>query len=323
VDDGSTDRSGGICDAYAVKDQRFRVIHQKNRGQPGARNVGMEAVKGKYVAFIDSDDWIDREYLNFLVHKAEAEKLDMVMCHAAAEYPNGKSMELERMDIGEKTAKGTEVSFFKLYSYNSGYSRIKYGFFNTPWGKLYKMETIKKHKLRFNIEAKMIEDQLFQSEFLEYAGSIGIYKRIMYHYRMSEASAAHRFRKGYLEEAAVYLEQNRQLIDKYHREEDLYIKRYYNLVCSILILVMKCYFFHPDYSGNGRKRRKELKSLLLTEPYKSAIIKNESRTLKNNETRVIVKLLRLKIFGVLSIYFKARPSLKRVFVFIRGKKHDG
>ena len=61
VDDGSPDFSGQICEEYAEKDGRVKVIHQKNAGAAAARNCGLKAAAGKYIAFVDSDDWIDRD----------------------------------------------------------------------------------------------------------------------------------------------------------------------------------------------------------------------------------------------------------------------
>ena len=62
VDDGSKDNSGAICDEYAVKDSRFRVIHQTNRGVSVARQVGLDASKGEYIAFADPDDWVETKW---------------------------------------------------------------------------------------------------------------------------------------------------------------------------------------------------------------------------------------------------------------------
>lgn len=58
VDDGSTDKSGNLCDAYAAKDSRFFVIHQKNKGVLAARNAGIEKARGSFIGFVDGDDWI-------------------------------------------------------------------------------------------------------------------------------------------------------------------------------------------------------------------------------------------------------------------------
>ena len=78
VDDGSTDSSGVICDAYAQKDARIRVIHQSNGGLSAARNTGLKAARGEYVYFLDSDDYIEPHALARLVAKAEQEQADVV-----------------------------------------------------------------------------------------------------------------------------------------------------------------------------------------------------------------------------------------------------
>lgn len=86
VDDGSSDSSGDICDAYEEKEAGFRVIHRENGGLSTARNTGLEEAKGKYVYFLDSDDWIEKEALSALVRKAEETGADFV-------YFDGRSFE--------------------------------------------------------------------------------------------------------------------------------------------------------------------------------------------------------------------------------------
>jgi len=82
VEDGSTDTSGQICDVYEGMDTRIRVIHQKNQGLSGARNTGFTEANGKYVYFLDSDDWILPETLEELVRKATEEKAEVVFFEA-------------------------------------------------------------------------------------------------------------------------------------------------------------------------------------------------------------------------------------------------
>ena len=71
VDDGSTDGSGAICDDYATKDQRIIVIHKDNGGLSSARNAGLDAIKGKYVSFIDSDDYLLGDYYSDAIRELE------------------------------------------------------------------------------------------------------------------------------------------------------------------------------------------------------------------------------------------------------------
>lgn len=85
VDDGSPDGSPAICDEYAQKDDRVKVIHKKNGGQSSARNAGMEAVTGQYVGFADSDDWIEPDTIEYCInliqkHNANAVQFDISLC---------------------------------------------------------------------------------------------------------------------------------------------------------------------------------------------------------------------------------------------------
>ena len=80
VDDGSKDKSGSICDNYALKDNRIKVIHQNNRGVSVARQVGIDNVCGEYSIHIDPDDWIESNMLEELYNKAKSDDADMVIC---------------------------------------------------------------------------------------------------------------------------------------------------------------------------------------------------------------------------------------------------
>ena len=80
VDDGSTDQSGLIADAYAKKDARFKVIHQENKGLSGARNSGLKLAQGTFVAFLDSDDYWHPDFLKVMLCATKREKTDLVVC---------------------------------------------------------------------------------------------------------------------------------------------------------------------------------------------------------------------------------------------------
>ncbi len=80
VDDGSPDGCGAICDEYARKDERVRVIHRQNGGLSAARNSGIEAARGQYIAFVDSDDWVAPDYLSRMYKTAQTQQADLVVC---------------------------------------------------------------------------------------------------------------------------------------------------------------------------------------------------------------------------------------------------
>lgn len=92
VDDGSTDNSGEICDEYASKDNRFKVIHQENGGSAAARQTGLDASTGEYIIVCDSDDWVEPYMYEKLYTKAKETGADIVCCGYFAEYNDGKSI---------------------------------------------------------------------------------------------------------------------------------------------------------------------------------------------------------------------------------------
>ena len=97
VDDGSTDRSSEMCDAYACIDSRIKVIHKVNGGQSSARNVALEVCCGKYISFVDGDDWIEADMYSVLVEQLEKLDADLAICgrYDGDEYSN-------KMRIGKR-----------------------------------------------------------------------------------------------------------------------------------------------------------------------------------------------------------------------------
>ena len=90
VDDGSTDRSGALCDEYAQRESRIRVHHKENGGLTSAWKAGMELAQGNYVGFVDSDDWIDKEMYERMLKMAQREDADMVVCGLVFDFEDPK-----------------------------------------------------------------------------------------------------------------------------------------------------------------------------------------------------------------------------------------
>lgn len=98
IDDGSTDGSGAVCDAYGVKDSRVRVIHQENRGLSAARNAGLDAAAGDFISFVDADDVLAPEMLEVLL--AAMENADMALCNIQRLSESGQPEEICPMEAG-------------------------------------------------------------------------------------------------------------------------------------------------------------------------------------------------------------------------------
>ena len=130
VDDGSIDDSGKICDQYAVRDARIKVIHQENQGLSAARNRGIDAADGEYIAFVDSDDYILEDMFERLYIALTCFNTMYVTCGFNAVDPDGKILDAHAVDEVQKYT--GEEALYRHYFHPNGAEN-----YVTAWGKLY------------------------------------------------------------------------------------------------------------------------------------------------------------------------------------------
>ena len=177
VDDGSTDNSPKICDEYAAKDERIQVIHQKNTGLSGARNTGMAEACGKYIAFVDSDDWIEPTMLTKLYEAAEKDKSDVAVCHINLCEPDKKIKPKNYWPY----AKDCVLKPKQFYKY----------FLIAPcWAcnKIYRRDFLQKKKITF-IEGILYEDVPFFTEVFLQLEQVSFVADYLYNYRTGRDGA--------------------------------------------------------------------------------------------------------------------------------------
>ena len=114
VDDGSPDRCGAICDEYAAKDSRIRVIHQENGGLSAARNAGLDVCSGEYIAFVDSDDWLDPEMYAVMMAQVREYGCDVVMCDCVKEFPDRPRLYTHDIRPGFYDRAALETEYFPI-----------------------------------------------------------------------------------------------------------------------------------------------------------------------------------------------------------------
>ena len=158
VDDGSTDKSGDICDEFANKDCRIKVIHKENGGLSDARNVAIDQINGEYIVFIDSDDYIEKNYLSTLLKLVEKYNVKISVCNFKYitetgnilndVHDDGKIEIYSQKDAIKNLIKGCEINTsasMKMY-HRSLFSDIRY-----PKGKLYE-DISTTYKLFFEVD---------------------------------------------------------------------------------------------------------------------------------------------------------------------------
>ncbi|MBE5905173.1 MAG: glycosyltransferase [Lachnospiraceae bacterium] len=184
VDDGSTDATGAICDAYKENDERILVIHQANKGVSVARNLGLSQAKGEYCAFVDGDDYIDDYTIETAVKALEDSNADCVNFAYRKVDETGKIQEvytfLHGMQKLETEEQKLRFLLDRLLCYRVGYE---------VWDKLFRMDIIKNQKLEFTQDCKMGEDLGFVMRYCLYAKSMFCMEGQYYNYVIRENSA--------------------------------------------------------------------------------------------------------------------------------------
>lgn len=178
VNDGSTDNSLAVCNQFARKDSRIRIINQANAGVSAARNVGLESSNGDLIAFIDSDDFIDRKYLNHLVDEMDACKSDIAIMSYLAIHSDGKYFVPDDPHGNGKKYDGVYTPEQWLRSGLIGTNIIDV----VPWGKLFKKTIF--DNIKFPIHQKFCEDEMTIWKTILQADRISFYniKEYMYDY---------------------------------------------------------------------------------------------------------------------------------------------
>jgi glycosyltransferase involved in cell wall biosynthesis len=176
VDDGSSDRSGQICDEYAQKDSRIRVFHKENGGASVARNCGLDNAKGAWVAFVDSDDWIDDAYLEHLLEGDEDVELRVMGI-----MQQNRRQKWRRQTARKELFLADDLwRFYKLYDC--------YSIFMGPYVKLFLSSVVAKAKIRFNPSLSFGEDRIFNLQYLSRIKSISVKNYAEYYYRNTASS---------------------------------------------------------------------------------------------------------------------------------------
>lgn len=175
VDDGSRDSSPRICDDYAQKDSRVKVIHKENGGVSAARNDGLDIAKGEYITFIDSDDWVEREYLETL---SNYRNYDIVFFSHRIIYEDGYTSEFKF-----EAKEGDRQNIWEIVA-SLRKNTVGSNFYGYTWNKMFRRDIIEKYKIRFIEGLRISEDEVYTLDYCTHAKSIKVLPLCLYNYRV-------------------------------------------------------------------------------------------------------------------------------------------
>ncbi len=197
IDDGSTDSCPIICDNWAKRDLRIRVVHKENEGQGIARNVGLQMANGEYVCFFDSDDYIDLSAIEKLYAIASAEKSDIVVFGLNSVDSERKLIASFPPKVGRRDYCGEEVlnDFFPEFlapDPNGDGSRL---FYMSSCLLMYSTELIKKADWKYVSEREIISEDVYSLlSLFKHVNKVSVLPEALYNYRKNYASFSNVYR---------------------------------------------------------------------------------------------------------------------------------
>ena len=230
VDDGSSDNSGKICDEYAVIDKRIIVIHKSNGGLSDARNRGLEICTGKYISFVDSDDWIEKDFYKFAVNNLGENDL-LIFDYYLTDGKNKKCINTLskscKLTVGECLL---ELSKANIQSY--------------AWNKLYKRELFL--SIRFP-KGRNYEDQAIMHLIVHNCNRIKYFNKAFYNYYQNQNSITHTVNlKNYRDFLYVNILRGRFLKKNYPEIYEYHLSTIYAAIAKL------CWLYHNDEKYKSR-----------------------------------------------------------------------
>lgn len=190
VDDGSTDTSPQILDAYAATDSRVQIIHKKNGGLVSARKTGLKAATGEYIGYVDSDDWIEPDMYEKLLAALKDGEADIAMCGRFEDTGETCRKVCHGFPAGRYDKRALTETIFPRMIVNSAF--FEWGIFPGVWDKLFCKESLEPFQMAVDERLTMGEDAACTYPALLHAESICILDECLYHYRQSPTSMVKR-----------------------------------------------------------------------------------------------------------------------------------
>lgn len=314
VDDGSPDRCGEICDEYAAKDGRIRVIHKPNAGVSAARNDGIAVATGEYIIFCDSDDWMEPDAFERLYDKGVETNADIVIGDVNRVFGDRKELAVfyakefasdDRIFLD----KLIQADFYRTYCPIPARSGSAFGY-GGPWNKAVKLELLEKNDIRFDLRVKGIfDDIIYTAYILTAANRVAYIQGAVYNYRQISTSITSTYKSNMPEINAAIFTAWQEFIAKYGSQGQ-FGDPYHANVVRRLAESLPNYYFNPNNPNTLKKKLDALQKVLQTEPYHTAALRVDKTKLQCFHAALAV-LMRMGNAGLIYVLYKTKEIIKK------------
>lgn len=298
VDDGSPDKCPQLCDELMKHDSRIKVIHKENGGLSSARNAGLRIATGKYVFFLDSDDWLELDGLKILYETIEKYQVDFVRYRAIrTNWPGMKENEPVRLEPIREMRGGLynkQQIISEIYPRLIVTNQLTMGPIVGAWGSIYNRSFLMNNNLFFDEEIKFSEDMLFSAKVV--VNSSNFYyldDACVYHYFYNQSSISKSFRKDRWESCKNSI----RLFDEYFKNN-----KEYNFSSQLHYLRWFYIFMalnERKYISNYYKRKDYCKTVLNDQLVRHIPVKLKEYNV-SIKLKLIMLLVKLNLGGIIN-----------------------
>ena len=306
IDDGSPDRCGEICDEYAARDDRVRIIHKGNAGVSAARNDGMRIASGEWITFVDSDDWLDLDYFDRMVSFMPQEKTD-IFCAGGYVVDYFDRQELKYIFETPFLGRGETIQMTlvaRTLAQRFGADRKSHpGSVAMCWSKFYRTGFLQENDFCFDVRLHPMEDVLFHLNVYSKAAVIGGCTCIGYHYRQDVGSSSRkRFNQSWPEMFYTCVNCIADFVKAYTKSDFLECAMYARVI-QLSVFFFRCYFCHAENTKSYRIISKEIKEYKKI-PIVNRMIHHKSNRYMSKKQILLKYLLKLPMIWPIQIVFR-------------------
>lgn len=262
VFDEDMSKYNSLVEKYIKRKLKIKAMEREHQGVSAARNKGIQNAEGKWIAFVDADDWLEDDALKIQLKTGEEQNADIVMGEHLMEY--GTTSQLHQyLKASQVFERGNKEIFEKdILKPQTGAGFV--------WGKLFRKDFLIENKIYFNENLSAAEDAEFMFRTACDAKRIVYITELCYHYWYNASSAVRRYQKDYVQKYVKSMKALEKDIDE-RKDKEYCRETYYSCVLYHLLLIVINYSFHPQSGLKGKEQIREFKKLLKQPMFDTAL----------------------------------------------------